>query len=504
MGVLDILLHSFSPVSLMVALVFLLLIYLCSPFMFSQHKPEPPGPRPLPLLGNLLQLDAKRPDKTLLQFSKKYGSVFSVYIGSQKVVVLAGYKTVKEALVKYKEEFGERDPPRAIMDANLHHGITFGNGDSWREMRRFALMNLKDFGMGTKSCEDKIIEESHHIVQEFKKFNGEAFDLSQVISYAVCNIICSMIYGTRFQYDAPDFVYIINQTARGIRLLGSPAVQLYSFFPWIGKLFCSAQKEISSIYAANKSHHLKLLNRLKENLNPQMCSSIAEAFMLHQQQLEISGVTNNHFHSTNLLVTIMNLFNAGTETTAATLRWGILFMAKYPKIQARVQEELNRLIGGRQVQVEDRQRLPFTNAVIHETQRLANLVPLSLLHRTSQDVTFQGHFIKKGTTVIPLLTSVLYDESEWEKPNSFHPAHFLDKHGTFLKRDALLPFSAGLRMCPGESLARMELFLFFATLLQHFRFSPPPGVSEEELDLTPQGGGALHPFPHKLCAVSLM
>ncbi|KAI9514795.1 Cytochrome P450 2K1 [Dissostichus eleginoides] len=168
----------------------------------------------------------------------------------------------------------------------------------------------------------------------------------------------------------------------------------------------------------------------------------------------------------------------------------------------KVQEELSRVIGGRQARVEDRKYLPYTDAVIHETQRLANIVPMAVLHRTSQDVTFQGYFIKEGTCVLPLLTSVLQDESEWETPHTFNPSHFLDKEGTFIRRDAFMPFSAGRRMCPGEGLARMELFLFFTSLLLRFRFTPPPGVTEDELDLTPVVGFILTPSPHELRAVS--
>uniref|UniRef100_A0A3B4AIA9 Uncharacterized protein n=1 Tax=Periophthalmus magnuspinnatus TaxID=409849 RepID=A0A3B4AIA9_9GOBI len=149
----------------------------------------------------------------------------------------------------------------------------------------------------------------------------------------------------------------------------------------------------------------------------------------------------------------------------------------------------------------DRKDLPFTDAVIHETQRIANIVPLSLPHQTSQDITFQNYFIKKGTTVWPLLTSVLYDESEWEKPHTFYPAHFLHKDGTFRKRDAFMPFSAGRRICLGEGLARMELFIFFVTLMQRFRFTVPPGVNKDELDLTSRVGFTLNPAPHKLCAI---
>uniref|UniRef100_UPI003AACC4DC cytochrome P450 2K1-like isoform X1 n=1 Tax=Centroberyx gerrardi TaxID=166262 RepID=UPI003AACC4DC len=441
MGILDLLLQSCSSVSLLGAAVFLLVLYLFSSSFSSQEKgKEPPGPKPLPLLGNLLQLDLKRPYHTLWELSKKYGSVFTVYFGPKKVVVLAGYKTVKEALVNHAEEFGDRDIIPVLHEINEGHGILLANGDSWKEMRRFALTNLRDFGMGKKASEEKIIEESHNLIEVFEKYKGKAFDTTQPVNYAVSNIICSIVYGSRFEYDNPEFTTMVDRANENIRLMGSPSIQE-------------------------------------------------------------SGNMYSHYHKENLLITVGNLFSAGTDTTGTTLRWGLLLMAKYPNIQDQVQEELSRVIGSRQVRVEDRKILPYTDAVIHETQRLANIVPMSLPHKTSQDVTFQGYFIKKGTTVYPLLTSVLYDETEWESPRTFNPAHFLDKDGKFVKRDAFMPFSAGRRACLGESLARMELFLFFTSLLQRFRFTPPPGVTEDELDLTPAVGLTLNPSIHKLCAV---
>uniref|UniRef100_A0A3Q1JTG6 Uncharacterized protein n=1 Tax=Anabas testudineus TaxID=64144 RepID=A0A3Q1JTG6_ANATE len=489
--------------SLFGALVVLLLIYIISSYIFSSkgNGKDPPGPKPLPVLGNLLQLDLERPYNTLMELSKKYGSVFTVYFGSQKVVVLAGYKTVKEALVNHGEEFGDRDLFQIVKDFNRGHGVLWSNGDAWKEMRRFALTNMRDFGMGKKACEDKIAEECDYLIEVFKKYKGEPFDTTQPMNYAVSNIICSIVYGSRFEYDDPKFTSLVDRVNRNIQLLGSPAIQVYNLFPWIGKWF-SYRKEFETLFNANKNQNLQMFSHLKESLNPDMCRGIVDAFLAKKQTLEESGVTNSHFNDDHLFAIVLDLFAAGTDTTATTLRWALLLMAKYPKIQDQVQEEISRVIGSRQVQVEDRRNLPFTDAVIHETQRLANIVPMALPHKTSQDVTFQGHFIKKGTTVYPLLTSVLYDETEWEKPHSFYPAHFLDKDGKFVKRDAFMPFSAGRRICVGEGLARMELFIFLTTLMQRFRFTPPPGVSEEELDLTPRVGFTLNPSSHKLCAVS--
>ncbi|KAK2889848.1 cytochrome P450 2K1-like [Channa argus] len=504
MGMLDVFLQLSSSASLLVALVVLLLVYIISSSLSSQEKVKgPPGPKPLPLLGNLLQLDLERPYLTLLELSKKYGSVFTVYMGPKKVVILAGYKTVKEALVNYGEEFGDRDQIQIVNEFNKGHGVIWSNGDVWKELRRFALTNLRDFGMGKKACEDKIIEECDFLIEVFKKFKGKPIDTTQPVNYAVSNIICSIVYGSRFEYDDPEFTSLVDRTNKNIQLLGSPSIGIYNLFPWIGKWFNNSG-EIQTSLLANKKQNLHLFSRLKETLNPQMCRGFVDAFLVRQQRLEESGDTNSHFNNDQLLATVLNLFAAGTDTTATTLRWGLLLMAKNPKIQDQVREEISGVIGSRQVQIEDRKNLPFTDAVIHETQRLASIVPMSLPHRTSQDVTFQGHFIKKGTTVYPLLTSVLSDETVWEKPSTFYPAHFLDKDGKFVKRDAFMPFSTGRRICLGESLARMELFIFFTTLLQHFRFTPPPGVSEDELDLTPRVGFTLNPSPHKLCAVSCM
>ncbi|MCI4385262.1 hypothetical protein PGIGA_G00048410, partial [Pangasianodon gigas] len=86
-------------------MMLLLIVYLRSSDASSQEEnKEPPGPKPLPILGNMLQLNLKRPYLTLCEMSKKYGSIFTVYLGPKKVVVLAGYQTVKQALVNYAEE----------------------------------------------------------------------------------------------------------------------------------------------------------------------------------------------------------------------------------------------------------------------------------------------------------------------------------------------------------------------------------------------------------------
>ncbi|XP_036445974.1 cytochrome P450 2K1-like [Colossoma macropomum] len=481
-------------------LLFLLVVYFFFSFSAGSNAKEPPGPKPLPLLGNLLQLDLKRPHESLYELSKQYGSVFTTYIGPKKVIILAGYKAVKEALVNHGEEFGDRDIIPLFYDYNKGHGILFANGNDWKVMRRFALTTLKNFGMGKSGSQKKILEEIQYLKEVFETHRGEAFDTSRPVNCAVSNVICSIVYGNRFDYENPQFKAMVDRANECVQMGGSPAIQLYNVFPWLGP-WLKTWRKLMDYIECNFKEMAELIKGLKETLNPEESRCFVDCFLTTKQKAEESGQKHSLFHEQNLYSTVSNLFVAGTDTTSTTLRWSMLIMAKYPHIQDWVQEEIDRVVGDRQPVVEDRKNLPYTNAVIHEIQRVANIVPMSLPHTTTCDIQFQGFIIKKGTSVFPLLTSVLRDENEWESPNTFNPAHFLDEQGQFVKKEAFMPFSAGRRVCLGESLARMELFLFFTSLLQHFRFTPPPGMSEEELDLTPVFGVTLSPTPHKLCAV---
>ncbi|XP_063042373.1 cytochrome P450 2K1-like [Engraulis encrasicolus] len=465
----------------------------------TRHGKEPPSPARLPLLGNLLQLDLNRPDEGLCELSKKHGNVFTVHFGPKKVLVLAGYKTVKEALVNYAEKFGDRDITPLFHDCNKGKGIMLANGECWKEMRRFAISKLRDFGMGKKAIEQKIQEEIQYLMEVFQQHNGAAFDTSRPVNYASSNIICSILYGQRFDNADPEFKAHVDSANDIVTILGYASIQIYNICPWLRPVLWYWRVLMNKV---NQDHdRIRQYSRdLKETLNPRQCRGFVDAFLTRMLSVEAKGQKDPLFHEDNLVYVVGNLFAAGTDTTGATICWAMLLMAKYPLIQARVHAELEREIGGRVPAAEDRKRLPYTDAVIHEIQRVASVVPISP-HVTSCDVTFQGYFIEKGTSVIPLLTSVLRDEEEWERPHSFYPEHFLDGNGRFVKRDAFLAFSAGRRVCLGEGLARMELFLFFTTLLQRFCFEPPAGVSEEQLDLTPAVGFTLTPSPHKLRAI---
>ncbi|NXC11113.1 CP2K1 protein, partial [Orthonyx spaldingii] len=490
--------NSSTSIVLVFILAFLSILKTAG-YWNNQRQNFPPGPRPLPIIGNLLLFDLKRPYRTYLQLSKKYGPVFSVQMGNRKIVVISGYETVKEALVNQADAFAERPKIPLFEDLTKGNGVIFAHGENWKVMRRFTLTTLRDFGMGKKAIEDRIVEEYGHLADTIASQEGKPFDASNIINAAVANIIVSILLGKRFDYKDSRFGRLIQLTNESMRLAGKPQIMVYNLFPYLGFLLRANKTILQNREEFHDYLQATFVENLK-NLDKNDQRNLIDAFLVKQQ--EEKSTTNGYFHNDNLLSLVSNLFTAGVETTSTTLNWGFLLMLKYPEIQKKVQEEIEQVIGSNPPRMEHRAQMPYTDAVIHEIQRFANILPLNLPHETAADVTLKGYFIPKGTYIIPLLTSVLKDPSQWEKPDMFYPEHFLDANGKFVKKDAFLPFSIGRRICAGETLAKMELFLFFTSLLQRFSFHLPPGVSNSDLDLSPAISFNIIPKPYKMCVVA--
>ncbi|KAK6474146.1 cytochrome P450 2K1-like [Huso huso] len=502
MSLISLLLAHTATVSLALVLTGFIFLYFYSKSSKSSNYNFPPGPLALPVIGNLNILDLHRPYKTLSKLSETYGNVFTFHMGPKKYLVLTGYEAVKEALVTQADDFSERGQTHTTAHFSKGgNGISFGKGESWKVMRRFTLSTLRDFGMGKRTIEDRIIEESQRLVEVFQSHKGKPFDPQIIINSAVSNIICSIVFGDRFDYGDAQFLNLQRIVNENIRLIVSPKTELYNMFPFLG-FFLSDHKKVQTNGTMLQGYFRNTYKDRKDSVDSNDLRSFIDTFISRQREEEARNPIT-YFHEDNMAVTAVDLFAAGTETTSTTLRWGLLLMMKYPHIQDKVQEEIESVIGReRPPQAEDRKSMPYMDAVLHEIQRVGNVLPMNLLHEATGDTTFRGYRIPKGTPVIPLLSSVLSDKTQWETPHQFNPNHFLDAQGKFVKRDAFMPFSAGRRVCLGETLAKMELFLFFTMLLQKFHFRPPQEVSPEQLDLTPIPGLTSGPQPFQLCALS--
>ncbi|XP_077774821.1 cytochrome P450 2W1-like isoform X3 [Podarcis muralis] len=489
-----------DPVSvfLLLALIFLTTFWFLSSNHGKSPLPLPPGPRPLPVIGNLHLIDIRRQDLSYMKLSEKYGPVFTVYLGFQKFLVLTGYEAVKEALTSKGNEFINRPPLPIFRQMQSGHGVIFSDGELWKATRRYTLASLRDLGMGKKRIEGKIQEELQFLVELIKSFKGEAFPL-KTLTLATTNVAYGIVFGDRFDYDDETFLTLLKHVDDVVVLLGEPQLQVYNVYPFLGFLL-KPHKMILDTMEKTRVILREYLAAGKKRINENLLQNYYD-YMLTKQQSEERSKDRNLFHDANIVAAVFDLVLAGTETTGTTLQWAILLMMKYPDIQRQAREEIERVIGLERLPTcEDRKQLPFNNAIVHEVQRFASILQ-QFPRCTAVDTCFRGYFIPKGTPVIPSLTSVLYDKTQWETPTQFNPNHFLDAEGNFVKKDAFLPFTIGRRNCPGESLALMEIFLFFVGLLQRFTFCPPPGKTVSDLDLTPEVTFTLRPQAYSTCAV---
>ncbi|XP_060558042.1 steroid 17-alpha-hydroxylase/17,20 lyase-like [Ruditapes philippinarum] len=202
----------------------------------------------------------------------------------------------------------------------------------------------------------------------------------------------------------------------------------------------------------------------------------------------------------HLVQTLTDIFFAGIDTSRFTLRFALLHMVAFPDIQGKVQEEIDNAVGkDRLPGVADRPNLGYTEAVLHESMRLASVVPSGVFHQASCDTELSGYRIPKGTNIAINHWALHHDPSAWDDVDRFIPERYLGEDGKLgPKPKNWLPFSAGTRVCLGEFVAKPELHLIFASLMQRYKWKMESGLCA---DITPVGSAfSLGCKPYKVIA----
>ncbi|XP_053545082.1 cytochrome P450 2G1-like [Bombina bombina] len=484
--------------TLLLLLISSIFIFMTWNKMYKKHN-LPPGPTPLPLIGNLLQIKWGAMAGSLMKLWNQYGSVYTLYLGTRPVVFICGYQAVKEALVDRAEEFGARGRLPTLDKVVQGYGISLTNGERWKQMRTFALKTLRDFGLGKKSTEVKIQEEAHNLVKEITKLNGLPVDPTKMIMDAVANVFCSIMFGNRFEYKDERFSKLVQIAEETFSIMSSTWGQLEDTLPELMRYVPGPHKKIYDISEELISFINKRVEYSQATLDPHFPRDYIDSFFIKMQQEKQNP--NSEFTIRNLLMSVHNLFIGGTDTITTTLKHALLILAAYPEIQAKLHKEIDQVIGRNRLPLlSDRSRMPYTEAVINEIQRFADIAPLNVTHSVTKDTEFRGYTIPKGTDVYPLLCTVHRDPTQFSTPYKFNPNHFLDENGQFKKNEAMMAFSAGKRRCPGEVLAVTELFLFFTIILQNFSLTSEKTFTDE--DIAPKLTGFLnHPIPFQLSFV---
>ncbi|KAK0061504.1 cytochrome P450 2J1 [Biomphalaria pfeifferi] len=337
-------------------------------------------------------------------------------------------------------------------------GLIVTSGQVWKEQRSVGLSLLRNFGFGKNILAERIQDEVSHYLDQLKNYDGKPVDIKRITTESAANIICSIVIGKRFEYNDPTFQRLLTEIA--VCFSSHKQAALITFFPFL-KYLPGHQilvQNVKSILNIEKDFIVKSENKDPDDI-------FIASYVAERDSRIASGETT--MDEMNLLKSVFVLINGGTETTTTTICWFVLYMLNYPQ---KIFDEINTHIGNNRVPSnQDRPKLVYLNAAIKETQRLASIVPQSVIRICSKTQTIRNYAIPEGSLIVPNLDSVLLDKKIWgSDADVFNPDRFIDSKGQLKKPEEFIPFGVGRRVCLGESMAKTELFLYLSSLIQRF------------------------------------
>ncbi|KAM4800554.1 cytochrome P450 2B6-like [Urocitellus parryii] len=334
-----------------------------------------------------------------LQLKDHYGPVFTVRLGPTPVVVLCGAQAVRETLVDQADAFGGRKDLAIFEKTHRGYGeaggerIAFSQGERWRTLRRFALTTLRDLGLGRRSLEERILGEVGCLERELERTCGESLGREDTPTTADLGLSAEeSLQKSSVEINFPFScrpVYLVT----GQKI---PALQERPLTPTF-TIRRSTANIICSVVFGSRFHHQDenfktFLGLLAENLK-------------QMDTCWVQGDPHSEFNQENLLNSALDIFFAGLETTSTTLRYGLLILLKFPQVTELIQQEIDRVVGpGRWPCLGDRPRMPYTEAALHEIQRFADIMPLGVPRAVTRDTEFCGYHIPKREAIWRLRT----------------------------------------------------------------------------------------------------
>uniref|UniRef100_A0A1I8GZK7 Cytochrome P450 n=1 Tax=Macrostomum lignano TaxID=282301 RepID=A0A1I8GZK7_9PLAT len=449
----------------------------------------PPGPPAVPIFGSSLWIQF--PMRCwILKTPQLYGQVCTFVLDGRRICVLNSYEAVREAFLTHSSNFSGRQVNIFTTKVLGNSGLLAGDGPKWKQLRRFSLQALRDFGFGKSGSEETIAREAQELIAALESSNGQPTSTSVPFNKAVSNVICSLVFGSRVADEDPSFeekLSLINKLTQTSAESRHPLLTITMAF----QRFLSPELVLSMPFPKKM---VGIFNSVFNFCQGQIDAKEAayntadeprdyiEAFLAERHRLtDAPQDAKAHLSNKNLQVSISDLFVAGTDTTANSLRWIALHLALNPDLQERLASYVKDKLGDR----------PPVMAFIHEAQRYYTLVPTGVPHRTTADAELLGYFIPKDTVVFSNIQAVHSDPTNFPDPETFDPDRFIDSAGKFRPSERIIPFSIGKRS--------MELFLFAVSLVQAFRIGIPDSESNRLDEIRRYSGGVVHsPGPHEL------
>ncbi|XP_065858108.1 geraniol 8-hydroxylase-like [Euphorbia lathyris] len=477
----------------------LLMIFLLSSFtlvwalhLFASSGRLPPGPFPLPIIGNLLQLGTQ-PHKSLAKLANIHGPIMSLKLGQITTVVISNATLAKETFQTHDLNLSDRPVPDATHAQDHHLSIVWlPLGAEWRNLRKicnsYIFANQK-LDLNREFRRNKIQQLISDVQDSCRE--SKAVNIGEVAFRTMLNTLSSSICSLDLTDSSSDRVREFKEIFRSI-VEEAGKINLSDYFPFLRKIDPQGIRRRMSVYFG------KLLGILDSMIDERIelrkkegyirCNDVLEILLNHNEE----GSSSEKLDRQSIKHLLMVLFIAGTDTTSSTIEWAMSEFLRNPKTLSKARLEIEREIGkGRLVEEADIGRLPYLQAVVKETLRLHPSIPL-LPRKVRADVEMCGFIIPKGTQILVNIWAIGRDGSMWKNSNSFFPERFLELDMDVRGRNfELIPFGGGRRICPGLSLATRMLHLILGSLINNFDWKIEKGYETKTLNMDDKFGGTV-------------
>uniref|UniRef100_A0AAY4DJ54 Uncharacterized protein n=1 Tax=Denticeps clupeoides TaxID=299321 RepID=A0AAY4DJ54_9TELE len=451
---------------------------------FQTDERNPPSLPSWPIIGSLLSLRSDRAPHVFFQeLQEKYGDVYSLMMGSHNVIIVNSHHYAKEVLLKKGKTFAGR--PRTV--SSIHFLCT---KTAWTKLT----IAFADYSATWKFPPEDCAPGPQHVrdgsasieqTSELRHLSGaRTTGPREALTRAVTNVVCSLCFSSSYKRGDPEFESMLQYSQGIVDTVAKDS--LVDIFPWL-QIFPNEDLRILKECVSVRDKLLETKYREhKADYSDSVQRDLLDALLRAKRSSENNntstqgvGLTDDH-----LLMTVGDIFGAGVETTTTVLKWSIVYLVHYPEVGTSSCTDMEMSGTWRcDSNLSDRGNLPYLAATIREVLRIRPVSPLLIPHVAVADTSIGEYAVKKGARVIVNLWSLHHDQREWKNPDLFDPGESRKTEpGCAVPSASYLPFGAGVRVCLGEALAKMELFLFLSWLLHRFTLEMPAGQPLPSLD----------------------
>ena len=451
--------------------------------MNTQTLAELPGPKGLPLLGNLLQLDLKQLHRVLERWSDEFGTLYKFDLGPRPVIVATEPETVQTVLRNRPKLYRRLGTIETVFKEMGITGVFSAESEDWKRQRRLTAQALDAAHL--RQFFPTLIKVTERLRSRWGRAADQqvSVDVQQDLMRYTVDVTTNLAFGYDMNTLEKDDDIIQEHLEKIFPMINQ---RINAALPYWRYFKLPADRELDKSLVEIREAISGFVKRGRERLaqNPDLA---AHPTNLLEALLGARAEGDAAFSDEEIYGNVLTMLLAGEDTTANTMAWMMHFMIEHPAAQARMQAEVGPIVGdaGMLNELSDAERLNYVEAMTHETMRLKPVAPILFLEAV-EDVELGGLPVPKGTAVFLLTMHGALQDAHFGAAAEFRPERWLEAASAAVSgcphnARAFVPFGAGPRFCPGRQLAMVEIKTVMAMLCANFevlKTEKPQAVEE--------------------------